>query len=342
MSVFKGFSIKLPVYTVITPQTGRSFDVRSLTVAEVSKLKSSLVTPSRATIIVDNMLWDSIDSKPEGWTVDIFKKNVTIKDREALLYGLYHVSFGDSRSISVYCTSCGQQQTIDIKLGSHFGMEAYPGSAGIKNSYIVGRASGENPIDEEIEVSIKKDQLKKSKTTAPKGMPAEIAATENLDISKEDEEFGVVNKVETAIDAPSEENNSDNIIDKVLRIELPISKVFAYVKQPTIADEESLLNTIPYATKKQSDVSTDTLIIEKFEMIKPDGKSEFVVNRQDIIWGYEELSPLDRDEIFKTYNENFGKYGINLNVGFECKSCGAISTNDLDITAHFFRIIASS
>ena len=89
--MFKGFNLKYPEYEVITPQTKLSFTVRSLNVQEEERLKGSILTPQKITEHLNKCLYESLVTKPE--VIKDFKtflENVTLKDRDALLYGLYH------------------------------------------------------------------------------------------------------------------------------------------------------------------------------------------------------------------------------------------------------------
>ena len=47
--MFRGFNLKYPEYEVITPQTKRSFTLRSLNVSEEENMKGSMMTPLKIT-----------------------------------------------------------------------------------------------------------------------------------------------------------------------------------------------------------------------------------------------------------------------------------------------------
>ena len=55
--MFQGFNIAYPEYEVITPQTKRSYHVRSLSVQEEEKLKASLLTPSKERLTISLYNW---------------------------------------------------------------------------------------------------------------------------------------------------------------------------------------------------------------------------------------------------------------------------------------------
>jgi hypothetical protein len=126
--MFKGFDVKLPEYEVITPQTHLSFTVRSLNVKEEERLKGSLMTPNKIHEHLNKCIFDSIVQKPEQVTeYDSFLKAVTLKDRDALLYGLYHISYEEIRNYDVTCGSCSKEYPVTVQASSTFNYLPYPG-----------------------------------------------------------------------------------------------------------------------------------------------------------------------------------------------------------------------
>lgn len=125
--MFKGFDVKFPEYEVITPQTKLSFTVRSLTVKEEERLKGSLMTPTKIHEHLNKCIFDSIVEKPEQVTdYDSFLKTVTLKDRDALLYGLYHISYEEIRNYDVTCNSCSREYPVTVQASSTFNYMPYP------------------------------------------------------------------------------------------------------------------------------------------------------------------------------------------------------------------------
>jgi len=126
--MFKGFDVKFPEYEVITPQTKHSFTVRSLNVKEEERLKGSLMTPTKIHEHLNKCIFDSIVEKPEHVTdYDTFLKSVTLKDRDALLYGLYHISYEEIRNYDVTCGSCQKEYPVTVQASSTFNYNPYPG-----------------------------------------------------------------------------------------------------------------------------------------------------------------------------------------------------------------------
>ncbi len=125
--MFKGFGQTYPEYEVITPQTGLSFTVRTLTVSDEENLKGSLLTPSKMIEHLTKCIYDSIVKKPKEITdFNEFKKKVTIKDRDALLFGLFHISYEEIRNYSVECSSCEHKHAVTIKASDTFNVYPYP------------------------------------------------------------------------------------------------------------------------------------------------------------------------------------------------------------------------
>ena len=126
--MFKSFNVKFPEYEVITPQTHLSFTLRSLTVQEEERLKGSLMTPSKVHEHLNKCIYDSIVSKPEEIVeYDDFLKRVTLKDRDALLYGLYHISYEEIRNYDVTCSACKKEYPVTVQASSTFNFNEYPG-----------------------------------------------------------------------------------------------------------------------------------------------------------------------------------------------------------------------
>lgn len=126
--MFQGFDVKYPEYEVITPQTKLSFTVRSLNVKEEERLKGSLMTPSKIHEHLNKCIYDAIVTKPEQIKdYNTFLKSVTLKDRDALLYGLYHISYEEIRNYDVTCGDCGKEYPVTVQASSTFNYTQYPG-----------------------------------------------------------------------------------------------------------------------------------------------------------------------------------------------------------------------
>lgn len=125
--MFKGFNVKYPEYEVITPQTNLSYNVRSLNVQEEERLKGSLLSAVKINEHLNKCLFDSITKKPEGVTsYDQFLKSTTLKDRDAILYGLYHITYEEIRNYDVTCSSCRKDYPVTVQASSTFSMNSYP------------------------------------------------------------------------------------------------------------------------------------------------------------------------------------------------------------------------
>jgi hypothetical protein len=176
--MFKGFNIKYPEYEVITPQTKRSYHVRSLSVQEEERLKSSLLTPSKINDHLNKCLFDSITVKPEDITdYDTWLKQTTLKDRDAILYGLYHITYDEIRNYDVLCGNCAKEYPVTVKASSTFNYNEFPG-----DDVLEKRVSVKLPISKGVVVFLKQpslfDEVVSIKTLA-------LSTKSNLDIITE-------------------------------------------------------------------------------------------------------------------------------------------------------------
>ncbi len=125
--MFKGFNYKLPEYEVITPHTHDSFTLRTLTVQEEERLKGSMMTASKITDHLNKCIYECIVSKPEHITdFNSFLKNITVKDRDCLLYGLYHITYDEIRDYSIRCSRCEKKYDVTIKASDTFNYNPFP------------------------------------------------------------------------------------------------------------------------------------------------------------------------------------------------------------------------
>ena len=131
--MFTGFANqKYPEYEVITPQTGESFKIRSINVQEEERFKGSFNTQGKIADHLNRCLFDSLTLKPDHIiTFEDFLKNITLKDRECLHYGLYCSSYDDIKNYEVVCLDCSNKYPITIKMSETFNFTPYPDKANI-------------------------------------------------------------------------------------------------------------------------------------------------------------------------------------------------------------------
>jgi len=256
---FTGFNITYPEYEVITPQTKHTFTLRSLNVQEEEKLKGSMISPQKIAEHLNQCLFESIVKKPDIIkNLDTFLKNVTLKDRDALLYGLYHITYEEIRNYELKCGGCSKQYPVTVKASDTFNYKPYP---------------------------------------------------------------------------------RNDILKARVRVDLPASKgVSAMIKQPTLFDEVASMKSLSSRPNSTMDLITETLIIESFEEDIPD-KTEPAVykDKADIIDAYLTLPAKDKRAIYKTYEKQFGAFGIDLKMKSYCPACGNEEVHDIDLVENFFR-----
>lgn len=329
---FKGFNIEYPHYSVITPQSGDSFDVRCLNVGEVNELKHSFLIPSKSSSTINTIVWKAIKSKPNHInTYQDFLKNTTIKDRMALIYGIYHSTFGNNKEFTVVCSECNSEQIIRFQLNNCFKMNPYPYSEKFKKSYKIARAI-ENNKDQIMERILEESEKKK--------LEEQSKLEKNSSEVKyvEDEE-----KIEPKVSEPEKKEEltgefDTHILNKVIEKELEISKVIVHIRQPSLLDELKLVETIPFTSSEHLDKLMQILIIEKFRY-QDNGVWNTVDHTEDILQGYETLPIDDRNTIFNTYHTNFGQYGLTITNKWNCQSCSANNNFSLDVVQQFFRMV---
>lgn len=126
--MFTSFDLKYPEYEVITPQTHKSFCVRTLNVQEEEQLKGSLVSPIKITEHLNKCIFNAIVQQPNDIiNYDTFLKTITLKDRDALLYALFHVTYEEIRNYDVYCSACERKFPVSINISDTFNYLPYPG-----------------------------------------------------------------------------------------------------------------------------------------------------------------------------------------------------------------------
>jgi hypothetical protein len=183
--MFKGFDVKLPEYEVVTPQTGLSYHVRSLNVREEEVLKASFLTPKKANDHLNKCIFDSFAKKPdEIKNYDSWLKATTLKDRDALLYGLYHITYEDIRNYDVTCGNCQKNYSVTVKASETFNYIPYKG----KEPILEVRHDTELPVTKTVFVTLKQptlwDEVLALRTTNVEAPGSLDVLTETLIIEK--------------------------------------------------------------------------------------------------------------------------------------------------------------
>lgn len=276
--MFKGFKNAVyPDYEVVCPQTHLSFNIRTLTVQEEEKLKGSLITPLQITDHLNRCIFNCITKFPDSIldennkpSYDKFLKNTTLKDRDALLFGLYHVSYGEIRNYTVTCNApeCGKEYDITVNASDTFNYNLYP----------------------------------------------------------------------------YEEGKNEHILEKVITVPLKIfSSVSANIKQPTMFDEINAYKTIGKRPGSSNELIVNTLPIVSFQEESEESKTPSTYDdKEDILDAYKSLPSIDKKLINEKYQEEFGKYGIELKTKAYCSHCGNEEIKYIDLVENFFSMVYST
>lgn len=127
VEVFEGFKIAYPEYSIITPHTLKEFTIRTLTIDEEEQLKGSLLTPNKLAEHLNEVIFKCLVKKPDDIkTYADFLSKLTIKDRDALMYGLYHVTYKDIHNYDVTCTKCEHVNSVKVDFQKAFKAEMWP------------------------------------------------------------------------------------------------------------------------------------------------------------------------------------------------------------------------
>jgi len=208
---FTGFQIQYPEYEVITPQTKKSFTLRSLNVSEEERLKGSLVTPSKIADHLNTCIFQSLIKKPDDITdLNSFLKRTTLKDRDALLYGLYHITYEEIRNYQVKCRACSHEYAVTVQASSTFNFNSYPGDDILEKTLTF-----ELPVTKGVFVTLKQPTLFDEMVTVKNfgsrpGLTLELL-TETLIIDKFEQDI-------TERKEPIVYNDKIDIIDAYLSI----------------------------------------------------------------------------------------------------------------------------
>jgi len=311
----------------------------------VDRVKNSSTIVSKVRNVINDVIWNSIQEKPEHIkNINDFKKSITLKDREALLYGIYHSTWSNEKEFLGQCSFCDKEQILKIHVDKMFTMNPYPFSDDYKNAYKLYRASGGEEVSSELEKVIRKPELE---------LPPEIDDNNYLEppTGKKEKNELVDEKLlddivkhkkgKTTDKKEKDTANKFDILSKKIHFELPESKVIAVLREPTIADEDYAYSNTSYNQKSEVDLIAQTLMIERFEEHLPAGEVNIIDNRSDIIYGFQTLPVLDRRAINDKYFNEFGQYQIRLSTRWVCKNCGEENNLNLNITAQFFRMVFS-
>ena len=261
IEVFSGFKINYPEYSVVTPQTLKEFTIRSLTVADEEKLKASLLTPTKMSEHLNEVIFNCLSKKPDDIvTFSDFLTKLTIIDRDALMYGLYHVTYKDIHNYDVTCSQCETVNSVKVNFLNSFTATIWPTDA--------------KPVSD-IEIPVK------------------------FEIAK---------------------------------------GISAIIRQPMLNDEIALLKDLTFSSEAIRDLSMQLLVIKRFD-IEQEGSNhvDTLEDRENILKGYNQLPPSDKKMINKVYNENFGKYGVDIKSLVKCQKCGNEETISIDLVKQFFR-----
>ena len=310
--MFTSFNIKYPEYVVITPQTLQEFTVRSLTVQEEEWLKGSMLIASKISDHLNRCIWDCIVSKPKSiQTYEDFLNKVTLKDRDALVYGIHHVSYGDITNYTVACSKCGTEHNVSVKITDAFNVHPWPSKKSILDKVEVIKL----PISG-IEVELIQPTLQR--------------------------EQDIISKY-----AYANEDKLNEIVEKMVIKRLIKRGEIQKVKQPTPQTNTNANNNKTNTTnvkntqRQQANLPPNNNVVtdqqQPTNVIKQDDIE--VDNFDDILFAMSTLPAKDSKFINKMYQEKFGQYGVELKMAAVCPKCGFSDKINIDLITSFFRMV---
>lgn len=257
---------EFPVYEVVTPHTNHSFTVRSMTVDQESVIKESSVSPVKLDTIISQTIFDCIEDKKAPFnTLEGFEKNLTYRDREALIFGLIVASYGETQKYTYKCPNCEKEFEVEINLAENADVNIYDGG--------------------------------------------------------------------------------EDLINKEVTIDLPVSKYKAVVKLPSLFESKALYN-VKGIDKTVIDKMSEYNIVKKlivpgFEVDKATGEKiekNYVVDKLIEIYStIKKLPARDRKAIQNAVVDMYGKYKLAINIPTTCPNCGHEFETSLDVTQELFR-----
>lgn len=380
ISKFTGFkTYKSPTFTVTCPHSGFQYEVRSLNVGEITRIKESLITSNRLTETILDITWTVIDkdSLPEQVkNKEDFERFTTTNDRSAIIYGIYYITFGDSKEYELSCGFCSHTFPSKINYADFFSMNSYPYAKNVIESYKVSKVNNVVEEDPELENILEENTidgiLEKFEGLIPvKDMPIGLAQDDtnyndffefyNKEASDLKLDYNsIVHKlhdirlakeskpVEVTTAAPDKNSEfyKNDVFTKRIEIVLPESGVLAIIKAPTIHDERILHNRLTHTNEEQLSIASDILFIDRFEEYEAGKTSpiQVISDQTDILSAYYSLPIDDRKELIDVYEREFGQYGVELTIKWSCQNMYCKEKNELevDIINQFFRTVAAS
>lgn len=366
---------------IMTPQTGFIFDVRPLTVEEVYNIKKSYASIESRTIErLNELIWSCIVKHPDNMkTYDHFLRMTTLRDRDALLYAIYVLSFGSEKRYRLGCLSCNQEQNILFDIDSMFTYELYPKASSVINSYKLHRMTGTADYDEEIEKSIAEKGIDNEDeevlsleglNAPPEGMPEDLARIDDLykeffriydkmnDTSSnkmspsnkmkskklpKPKQIKTLEDLEQDMKEKKEKNNSEleDILTRRIELRMPITdNVYVYLKQPVLFDEIDPIKKSPLINSDQLELITDCLSIDSIKEVSDNGEIRIINDYEEIIEIFvHDLVAGDRTAIINKVEEEFAPYKCDLVTTWKCEKCNFENPVRMDIVTLFFRSI---
>lgn len=121
-------SVDFPVMDMVTPHTKHHIRLRSMSVAQEEALKASPVAASKLVNMLNHVVYDCVVEREDPFnTFEGFEHALSITDREAVLFTLLLVSYGDEQEFASTCPTCGKNFESKAKLTENAEIKCYDG-----------------------------------------------------------------------------------------------------------------------------------------------------------------------------------------------------------------------
>jgi hypothetical protein len=139
-------------------------------------------------------------------------------------------------------------------------------------------------------------------------------------------------------------NGEESILDKEVKAKLKMAdQLTIVIKQPTLLDEQNLMEKLKFATEEEREKQLGLLPIHSIEIDMGQQTSgtniDIISDRDNIKAIYSDIPAQDRNIIEKEYLDNFGKYGVSLKTIVVCEKCQHKNETELDLVRQFFRAV---
>jgi hypothetical protein len=251
-------------------------------------------------------------------TYESFLENITVSDRETILVGLYHASYGDILTYNLKCPNkkCDHRYETKISISDGFSIDWYePNIAGKNLLSEYGKIEYKMPSSKSILFAIAPITLKKEMdiyqlyNSEPDVLKLMIMRLKYIRFDLEGNDIFTVNQ----------------IIRKVNKMEKEMDAKITSCEDPD--EKTKLINEKDVIGKKLYAQIDATQYIDKIP---------------DLYMACNELYSQDKNDINKKFSNDIDIYAPQLKYASVCPKCGHKFDLDVNFTNELFRMVFQS